>query len=159
DVVFGGHCLLAENGSLLRESGRLEREEALTASDVDIDRLRAYRSRTNSFGGAALYAGSQRAFRRIGFRLESLAEQPPRGGLMRPVDPQPFVPRASAEVNDRCREIFRTQVMALGKRLEHTGLPRPGMPAVIGVSGGLDSTLALLVVCKTFDEMKLTRKW
>ncbi len=157
DVVFGGHCLLAENGTLLKESERLRREEVLLAGDVDLERLRADRSRTNSFGGANLYLGSSRSYRRIGFKLDGLAAKPPQNGLLRAVDAHPFVPRASAELNDRCREIFRTQVMGLSKRLEHAGLPRPGMPAVIGVSGGLDSTLALLVACKTFDEMLLPR--
>jgi NAD+ synthase (glutamine-hydrolysing) len=77
--------------------------------------------------------------------------------LLRGIDPHPFVPKATAELHDRCREIFRTQVSGLAKRLEHAGLPRPGMPVVIGVSGGLDSTLALLVTCKTFDELGLPR--
>ena len=158
DVVFGGHCLLAENGSLLKESERLQRQESLIAGDVDLDRLMIDRIRTNSFGEASLYLGANRTYRRIGFTLDGLTERPPRDGLLRAVEAHPFVPRASAELNDRCREIFRTQVMGLTKRLEHTGLPRPGTPVVIGVSGGLDSTLALLVACKTFDEMQLSRK-
>ncbi len=157
DVVFGGHCLIAENGSLLKESKRLEREESLTAADVDLDRLRIDRLRTTSFGGALLYEGERREYRRVGFKLDALATALPKNGLLRAVDSHPFVPRESAELNDRCREIFRTQVMGLTKRLEHIGLPSPRMPVVIGVSGGLDSTLALLVACKTVDEMRVPR--
>jgi NAD+ synthase (glutamine-hydrolysing) len=158
DVVFGGHCMVAENGNLLAESPRLVREETLTAADVDLDRLRADRSRTNSFGDAQLYLGPSRSYRRLSYTTDGATVRGPKAGLMRRVDPHPFVPAASAELNDRCREIFRTQVMGLAKRLEHIGLPRPGMPVVIGISGGLDSTLALLVACKTFDELKLDRK-
>lgn len=158
DVVFGGHCLIAENGSLLIENERLQRAESLIATDIDLDRLRADRLRTNSFGDAHLYAGVGRSYRRVGFRLDGASAVGPQRELLRSIDQHPFVPRASAQLNERCREIFRTQVMALAKRLEHVGLPRPTMPVVIGVSGGLDSTLALLVVCKTFDEMKLDRK-
>jgi NAD+ synthase (glutamine-hydrolysing) len=158
DVVFGGHCLIAENGTLLKESERLKREEVLLCADVDLERVRGERLRTNSFGDAQLYtATGSRPFQRIAFRLEGSQLRGPREGLVRGIDSHPFVPRVSAELNERCQEIFSTQVAGLAKRLEHAGVPRPGMPASIGISGGLDSTLALVVACKTFDALKLPR--
>jgi len=158
DVVFGGHCLIAENGTLLKESPRLRREEILTCADVDLERVRVDRLRTNSFGDAQLYLTTgSRPFTRIGFKMEGASVRGPKNGLLRQIDPHPFVPKESAERNDRCREIFQTQVTGLAKRLEHAGIPRPGVPISIGISGGLDSTLALLVACKTFDALKLPR--
>ena len=158
DVVFGGHCLIAENGTLLKESERLRREETLLCADIDLERVRGERLRTNSFGDAQLYVTpGSKPFERLGFKVGTTAVRGPEENLLRAVDAHPFVPRASAELDERCREIFQTQVAGLAKRLEHAGVPRPGMPAAIGVSGGLDSTLALLVVCKTFDALELPR--
>src|SRR5262249_39901832 len=123
---------------------------------IDLERVRIDRLRTNSFGDAQLYLTTgARRFERVRFNLEGTSARGPKAGLLRAVDRHPFVPRVSAELNDRCQEIFLTQVTGLAKRLEHTGLPRPGTPATIGVSGGLDSTLALLVACKTFHALKL----
>jgi NAD+ synthase (glutamine-hydrolysing) len=151
DVVFGGHCLIAENGTLLAESRRFEREETLLAADVDLDRLRADRIRTNSFGDARLYVGGARDFSRVSFTLDRPAL--PRR-LLREVDAHPFVPRGQEQLRERCEEIFQTQVAGLAKRLEHVGKP----VVTIGISGGLDSTLALLVTCKTFDTLAVPRK-
>lgn len=150
DVVFGGHCLIAENGSLLGETPRFAREEQLFAVDVDLDRLRADRMRTNSFGDAVLYVGLERELTRVPFELKRKVAP---ANLKRDVDGAPFVPRASAELRERCEEIFHTQVAGLGRRLEHTGNTR----VTIGVSGGLDSTLALLVVAKTMDRIGAKR--
>jgi NAD+ synthase (glutamine-hydrolysing) len=150
DVVFGGHCLIAENGNLLAESRRFQREDALLFTDVDIDRLRADRIRTNSFGDAQLYIGATREFERVPFTLGQAAA--PRR-LARPVEAHPFVPQGQEQLRERCEEIFHTQVAGLAKRLEHVGKP----VATIGVSGGLDSTLALLVACKTFDLLGVPR--
>jgi NAD+ synthase (glutamine-hydrolysing) len=144
DLVFGGHCLVAENGSLLAESERFRRDETLLAADVDLDRLRADRLRTNSFGDALLDLGAGRPFTRVPFAAGKPAG--PRR-LLREVDAHPFVPRAGDRLRERCEEIFHTQVAGLAKRLDHIGRPA----VTIGVSGGLDSTLALLVACKTFD--------
>jgi NAD+ synthase (glutamine-hydrolysing) len=151
DVVFGGHCLIAENGTLLAESRRFQREETLLVTDVDIDRLRADRIRTNSFGDALLYVGGSREFGRVAFTLDRPAA--PRR-LLREVDAHPFVPKGKEQLRERCEEIFNTQVAGLAKRLEHIGKP----PVTIGISGGLDSTLALLVVCKTFDLLGVPRR-
>ncbi len=150
DVVFGGHCLIAENGTLLAESRRFEREETLLSADIDLDRLRADRMRTNSFGDAQLYLGVGREFSRVPFTLDQPA-QPRR--LLREIDAHPFVPRGQEQLRERCEEIFHTQVAGLAKRLEHIGKP----PVTIGISGGLDSTLALLVTCKTMDALGVSR--
>ncbi len=164
DVVFGGHCLIAENGTLLTESRRFQRDDVLLSADVDLDRLRADRIRNNSFGDAAFFGVPGRAFDRVSFSLSprargayatplanahatSLAE------LCRPVDAHPFVPKEGDQLRERCEEIFQTQVAGLAKRLEHIGKPT----TAIGVSGGLDSTLALLVACKTMDVLDVPR--
>lgn len=150
DLVFGGHCLIAENGVLLTESRRFQRQPTLTIADVDLDRIRADRLRTNSFGAASQVATSTRPFLHIPFEFrtgQTLATD-----LRRMVDPHPFVP-AGQELRERCEEIFQTQVAGLARRLEHIGRP----PVAIGVSGGLDSTLALLVTCKTLDVLNVPR--
>src|SRR5262249_5625468 len=136
DVVFGGHNLIAENGTLLAEARRFNREDALLVTDLDLDRLRADRMRTNSFGDAQLYLSLGREFRRQSFLLDRTTEPRP---LLRTVDAHPFVPRGQEQLRERCEEIFQTQVAGLAKRLEHIGKP----PVAIGISGGLDSTLAL----------------
>ena len=151
DLVFGGHCLIAENGTLLAESRRFLREDALLVADVDLDRLRVDRQRTNSFLDAHLYPGFDRSFVRSPFTLGS---QPIPAELRRPVEAHPFVPRGREQLRERCEEIFHIQVAGLAKRLEHLGTP----PATLGVSGGLDSTLALLVACKTMDALGAPRQ-
>ncbi len=151
DVVFGGHCLIAENGILLAESRRFLREDALLIADVDLDRLRVDRQRTNSFLDAHLYPGPVRPFARSTFIL---GEQAVPTDLRRPVEAHPFVPQGQDQLRDRCEEIFHIQVAGLAKRLEHIGIP----PVAIGISGGLDSTLALLVACKTMDTLAAPRQ-
>ena len=151
DVVFGGHCLIAENGSLLAESRRFLREDALLIADVDLDRLRADRQRSNSFLDAHLYPGYDRPFAHAAF---ALGEQPMPTDLRRPIEAHPFVPQGQEQLRERCDEIFHIQVAGLAKRLEHIGTP----PVAIGISGGLDSTLALLVACKTMDTLCASRQ-
>jgi NAD+ synthase (glutamine-hydrolysing) len=151
DVVFGGHCLIAENGSLLTESPRFQRNEVLLSADVDLDRLRADRIRVNSFGDAQVSSALGRGFERVSFDLNTT---PLSGDLRRQVDAHPFVPKEGGELRERCEEIFQTQVAGLAKRLDYIGKPT----AAIGVSGGLDSTLALLVACKTMDALAESRE-
>jgi NAD+ synthase (glutamine-hydrolysing) len=152
DVVFGGHALVAENGTLLAESRRFAREPSITIADVDLDRLRVERLRTNSFGDARMYQDrDSRPFARIRFPLERGA---PPGRLAREVDGRPFVPRAGGELAERCQDIFQTQVAGLARRLEQVGA---SPPLALGVSGGLDSTLALLVTCRTLDLLGRSR--
>ena len=150
DVVFGGHGLIAENGVLLAESGRLRHEETLLFADVDVERLLAERIHMNSFAEAATYPGLTTEFRRVPFSLEQPAT--PRS-LARPVEAHPFVPRGQEQLDLRCQDIFQIQVAGLAKRLEHIGKP----PVYLGISGGLDSTLALLVTAKTFDQLGVPR--
>jgi NAD+ synthase (glutamine-hydrolysing) len=154
DVVFGGHSLIAENGTLLAEAKRFSREPSLLVADVDLERLRADRVRTNSFGDATLYVGPRPQFERIDFSLagpDGQVRVP--ADLRRTVDAHPFVPQGEA-LRERCEEIFHTQVAGLAKRLEHIGKPA----VAVGISGGLDSTLALLVSCKTFDALGVPRE-
>ncbi|MER3415291.1 MAG: NAD(+) synthase [Gemmataceae bacterium] len=155
DIVFGGHCLIAENGTLLAESSRFETERTYLSADVDVQRLVCDRVRMTSFGDNQ-HGTPRRPFRRVGFELGtpsargrlSLAE------LKRPLSGHPFVPQASEELEQRCYEIFQIQVCGLAKRLAHVGQQR----VTIGISGGLDSTLALLVTCKTFDRLGWSRQ-
>jgi len=146
DLVFSGHSLIAENGLLLAETERFRFDSQLVLADVDLARLRSERARSSSFATAA--AGPR--YREIPFHL---AELPP-GTLRRPLDATPFVPVDDAERAARCREIFALQTTALAKRLRHTGVSR----VVLGISGGLDSTLALLVAVKAFDRLGLARE-
>jgi NAD+ synthase (glutamine-hydrolysing) len=150
DVVFGGHSLIAENGVLLAEAPRFERDDWLLTADVDLGRLRAERLRMNSFGDAQLHLGTGRDFTRVPFALERL--RPP-ANLLREVEAHPFVPQGKDQLRERCEEIFQTQVAGLARRLEHLGKPA----VTIGISGGLDSTLALLVACRTMDTLGMPR--
>ncbi|VTT99120.1 nad synthetase : NAD synthase OS=Singulisphaera acidiphila (strain ATCC BAA-1392 / DSM 18658 / VKM B-2454 / MOB10) GN=Sinac_4658 PE=4 SV=1: CN_hydrolase: NAD_synthase [Gemmataceae bacterium] len=151
DLVFGGHCIVAENGAVLAESERFRRGGHLLVADLDLDRLQHDRVQMNSYHDANrapdLNFGK---FRNLSFELELTPREP---ALVREVEAAPFVPNDPATRDDRCREIFQTQVAALARRLGHIGTP----PVSIGVSGGLDSTLALLVVCKTMDDLGVAR--
>jgi NAD+ synthase (glutamine-hydrolysing) len=146
DVVFGGHCVIAENGSVLAESPRFRSGGQLLVADLDLDRLRHDRIQTNSFNDSRRNFTSGREFRRVRYSLFL----PPRTPVLeRSVDAHPFVPQGAATLRERCEEIFHTQVTGLARRLAH--IHNHGV--AIGVSGGLDSTLALLVVCKTMTEL------
>ncbi|MBP3957220.1 NAD(+) synthase [Gemmata sp. G18] len=152
DIVFGGHCIVAENGVILAESERFRHGQQLLVTDLDLDRLLHDRIQTNTFHDANRVADlGLGKYRTLSFDLEPTAREPK---LVRAVDANPFVPSDPATCDERCRDIFQTQVAALGRRLSHVGLP----PVAIGVSGGLDSTLALLVVCKTMDELGVPRE-
>jgi NAD+ synthase (glutamine-hydrolysing) len=144
DIVFGGHCLIAENGILLAESERFKRTETLLIADVDLDRLQSNRLLTTTFNDGVLYRGLKQEFRKIPF---TLAHRKVSNHFIRTIDPHPFVPSQELELRERCEEIFRTQITGLSRRLEQA---KPKAVS-IGVSGGLDSTLALLVLCKTLD--------
>jgi NAD+ synthase (glutamine-hydrolysing) len=146
DLVFGGHCLIAENGLLLGESSRvgdggpINRGTSFITVDVDVQRLQSDRRATTSFDDCTNHLASYRVQR---FHLRETM-----GGLKRLVVGTPFVPRANAELARRCAEIFGIQCAGLAKRIEQ--LP-PMTRLNIGISGGLDSTLALLVAVKTCD--------
>jgi NAD+ synthase (glutamine-hydrolysing) len=153
DLVFGGHCLIAENGRLLAESrrvgdgGPIVRGSQFVTQDVDVEKLSADRRATTSFDDAPT---SPAGFRRVRFRV---AQAMP--GLRRAVTGTPFVPAEGAELHARCAEVFGIQCAGLAKRIEQ--LPA-GTPLNIGISGGLDSTLAALVAVKTCDTLGLPRR-
>ena len=132
DVVYSGHNLIAENGQVLAESKRFENE--IIYSEIDVERLEADRRRMTTF---EIEEGNF-----IPFSLKRSTTT-----LSRYVDPAPFVPSNKADRDRRCDEILMIQAMGLKKRLEHTNCKS----AVIGISGGLDSTLALLVTVRAFD--------
>jgi len=142
DVVFGGHLLVAENGGLLAEGERFRRDGSLVVTDVDTEHLLVERMRLTSFADAA--HGLSRSYRRVPL-APIPAPSPP--ALRRTVDPHPFVPQDPRTLDERCGEIFAIQAAGLAKRLEHAGVPR----VVLGLSGGLDSTLALLVCLRTYE--------
>jgi len=148
DLVFGGQLLVAENGIVLAEGERFRREGELVAVDVDTERLRVERVRQTSFADAVHGAGRAH-------RVVALAEIPAAAGrrLLRPLEAYPFVPEDPATVDERCREVFSIQTAGLARRLEHTGTGR----LVLGLSGGLDSTLALLVCARTLDLLQRRR--
>lgn len=148
DVVFAGNGLIYENGSLLAHSERFCLEEQLIVSEIDVERLRAERRVNTTF--AANKANLQV---KPAVRIQAEFVNSKDLDLTRPVNPLPFVPHAT-ELDARCQEIFSIQVAGLIQRLVHT----KAKTAVIGISGGLDSTLALLVCTKTFDKLGLSRK-
>ncbi len=137
DLVFSGLNLIAENGIVLAESPMFS--TGITYADVDVERLVGERRRINTFVTADPVDDN---YLEVDFTLK---EQPLM--LTRFVDPSPFVPSSKADRESRCEEILSIQAMGLKKRLEHTGCNH----AVIGISGGLDSTLALLVTALAFD--------
>ena len=146
DLVFAGNAMVAENGAVLRSGERFSMEPHMVVADVDTERLNAMRLRTTTFGGHE----PVKKYREIEVPCRQTGEVP----FDRDVDPMPFVPHDSAELGERCREILNIQALGLVRRLSHTHCSR----AVIGISGGLDSTLALLVTVRAFDRMGLDRK-
>jgi NAD+ synthase (glutamine-hydrolysing) len=153
DVVFGGHCLIAENGRMLAESPRvgdglrIRRDSYTITQDVDVAKLLADRRTMTSFSDPSSYL---RQFRRIPVRFSAAME-----GLNRAVPGTPFVPQEGPELEGRCAEVFGIQCAGLSKRIEQ--LPA-GTRLNIGISGGLDSTLALLVAVTTCDLLGLERR-
>ena len=148
DLVFGGNAIIAENGDVLGEGKRFAIEDQLVICDVDIDRLRAERRRSTTFRNETIMSMS------IPSVEISLPEGDVKSRFDRVVDPSPFVPLDEQKREARCAEIFSIQTLGLAKRLQHTHSTK----AIIGISGGLDSTLALIVTVATFDRMGLDRK-
>jgi NAD+ synthase (glutamine-hydrolysing) len=148
DVVYSGHGLIAENGVVLGESERFRFDLALIVSQVDVDRLAAERRRNSTFFGTP----APRAVREVRFELGHPAGQTPR--LRRRFSQHPFVPSDAQRRDEHCQEIFAIQSTGLARRLRHTGSKH----VILGVSGGLDSTLALLVTLEAFGRLGLDRK-
>lgn len=147
DVVFAGNGLIYENGYLLARSERFCMEEQLIINEIDVECIRAERRVNTTFAANKANCPGKEAVR-ISTEFVNSKDL----NLTRTFNPHPFVPQGS-ELNSRC-EIFSIQIAGLAQRLLHTG----AKTAVIGISGGLDSTLALLVCVKTFDKLGLSRK-
>ncbi len=149
DVVFAGNGLIYENGIMLARSNRFSFEHQLIISEIDVDFLRTERRVNTTFASCRSQSASQAPIRITTHAIHEKAFS-----LTRTYTPYPFVPQESATLNERCEEIFSIQVAGLAQRLTHTHT----QSAVVGISGGLDSTLALLVCVKTFDKLKWDRK-
>lgn len=143
DVIFSGDTILCENGKILSDTKEIIAPAHVLIADIDIGRLNSDRLRQKTFGDTcALYGGTAKC------RIVHLMQRADSDGALYPVDPHPFVPANTADRTHRCRSIFEMQVAGLQRRLETVGA-RP----VIGVSGGLDSTLALLVTWEAVKRM------
>jgi len=152
DLAWDGHAMAYENGTLLAESRRFAPGPQLTVADIDLERLAADRMRQNSFADCAHAAAAETArWRTVSFSLPL-----PAGRLLleRRVARFPYVPDDAATRDARCEEVYRIQVQGLATRLRATATRR----VVIGVSGGLDSTHALLVCARAMDELGLPRR-
>ena len=149
DLVWAGSSLICENGTFLAEGERFARGNRFICADIDIERLETLRAKEHSFGFEGPVPG---------FTVQDAGEAVPtdfEACLLRSIEPHPFVPQGDPEeLGKRCREILAAQVAGLTTRLEHIRCRK----AVIGVSGGLDSTLALLVTVLSFDALGLPRE-
>ena len=152
DLAWDGHAVIYENGTLVAESRRFADAPQLAAADVDLGRLLADRMRQNTFGEAARrHAGEAARFRVVEFSVPL-----PKGrlALERRIERFPYVPSDPATRDQRCEEVYRIQVQGLVTRMRSTGTRK----LVIGVSGGLDSTQALIVCARAMDQLKLPRR-
>lgn len=150
DLVFGGHGIIAENGSILAETDRFQRKATLGFMEIDLQQIAHERRRQGTFTSSAGNAMPPAAV--PWSEGKSLVGK--EGTLVqRPVEAHPFVPTNKSDLRERCREIFNIQTTALARRID-SAKPRA---LAIGVSGGLDSTLALLVACKTLDTLGMER--
>jgi NAD+ synthase (glutamine-hydrolysing) len=153
DLAWDGHGLIYENATRLAESRRFSPDAQIVAADIDLDRLVQDRMRQNSFGQSVRDYREQIAeFRTV--RFEAKLPLNRRLPLERSLERFPYVPSESLRRDERCHEVYEIQVQGLVKRLQATGVKRP----IIGVSGGLDSTQALIVCARAMDAMNLPRK-
>lgn len=147
DVVYGGNAIVYENGNQLVRSERFSLEEQLITAQIDVEKLRAERQTNTTFGRVQSHYSTKAE----NIKLNTTASTTP-FVLSRNFNPHPFIPVAT-DMRASCEEILNIQVMGLAKRLRHTNCRN----VVLGISGGLDSTLALLVCIKTFDKLGLDR--
>lgn len=148
DVVYGGNALIYENGNCIAESQRFSFKSQMVVSQIDYEKLRAERRNNTTFVNAQRTGYHDNEVRHI----ECHSITPHDFTLMRKVSPTPFIPQSS-DMKASCEEIFNIQVAGLAKRIVHTQCKT----VVLGISGGLDSTLALLVCVKTFDKLNIPR--
>jgi NAD+ synthase (glutamine-hydrolysing) len=152
DLAWDGHAMICENGNLIAESRRFCYEPQLTTSEVDLERLSQERMRQTSFGQSVIREQHRlRDFRTI--RCSVGLRRQERLLLSRTYERFPYVPAEAERRDERCREVYQIQVQGLVERLRATAIQR----VVIGVSGGLDSTQALLVCTQAMDMLKLPR--
>jgi NAD+ synthase (glutamine-hydrolysing) len=145
DVVYGGNAMIFENGHLLAEGERFLFQPQLQSAQIDVERLRAERHTNSTFINAQRHAHA------VVIHAKTIIDND--FSLTRPVDPHPFIPADDA-MGETCEDILNIQTAGLAKRLLHTRMEH----VVVGISGGLDSTLALLVCVRTFDKLGLDRK-
>ena len=145
DVVYGGNAMIFENGHLLAEGERFLFQPQLQSAQIDVERLRAERHTNSTFINAQRHAHA------VVIHAKTIIDND--FSLTRPVDPHPFIP-ADEAMGETCEDILNIQTAGLAKRLLHTRMEH----VVVGISGGLDSTLALLVCVRTFDKLGLDRK-
>lgn len=148
DLVFGGKGFIIENGALLAEADRFMHKSSFIVSEIDVERLQSDR-RTNTTFSCSTTSTIPCEYKHIDTELFSTEELE----LTRSVNPHPFIPTSSVR-SEQCEEIFTIQAEGLAKRIVHTH----AQTAIIGISGGLDSTLALLVCVRAFDKLGLSRK-
>ena len=146
DVVYGGNAIIVENGKMLAEAKRFSLQPQLEIQQIDIDRIRAERRSNTTFVNAQRHGEAD---------VISAKTVVPRTDftLLHPVEALPFIPK-TGDMSASCEEILNIQMSGLAKRLHHTGCKH----VVVGISGGLDSTLALLVCVRTFDYLSLDRR-
>ena len=152
DLVYSGHSLICENGSLLSESELFKNQ--IIYADIDVERIAQERNRTTTFkqNSDFIKENNSASYRKIFINLKTANYK--FGNLTRFVDPHPFVPSDKNDRSERCKSVVRLQAEGLSKRLRHINCKN----VVIGLSGGLDSTLALLVTCMAFDLCGFDRK-
>lgn len=148
DLLFSGHLLITENGTTLCENERFQRKNEVIYSIIDLFRLKSERLKNLSFRDSSKVLYKEPEIINFSFDDTTILN------FDRYIDKHPFVPSNKALRNERCKEIFNIQSSALAKRFEHT----KSQKAVVGISGGLDSTLALLVIVKTFKLLNLPMK-
>ena len=154
DVVFSGKGLIYENGTLLAETKRHQFTPQMLESEIDVERLRSERRMNTTFAACAAQCSSPRSGGAQEWLMVDAERVPARPfSLTRVIDPHPFVP-SGKRLDERCQEIFDIQTEGLAKRIQHTG----AQTVVLGISGGLDSTLALLVCISAFDKLGLNRR-
>lgn len=149
DAVFSGHSMIVENGTLLCQSELFSRENQLICTDIDLEVLANERRRHTTYMAQLSQNDAKRFYREISFQL---AEQQPQT-FDRMVSKAPFIPEQNEYLDARCQNLFQIQVVGLARRMEHTHADT----LVIGISGGLDSTLALLVAVKACDFLHIPR--
>lgn len=145
DVVYGGNALIYENGTLLSESERFSFKPQMIVNQIDIEKLRVERQKNTTFVNCRDDSNA--------VIKQTAVVQPKNFSLLREIDTLPFVPDDN-DMEHSCNEIFSIQVAGLAKRIMHTACKH----LIVGISGGLDSTLALLVCVKTFDKLGMNRK-